>query len=48
MKVELPEHVMSYLEMFLNRVPLEGKEVPMFVQVVNALKSPITDVEPDK
>jgi len=43
MKYELPDNILQCLEMFLNRVPLEGKEVPLFVQVINALKSPITD-----
>ncbi|WP_164509085.1 hypothetical protein [Clostridium rectalis] len=38
-KIEISEEVLQYLQMFLNRVPLEGKEVPLFVDVVNSLKT---------
>ena len=37
-KFEMSEEVLQYLQMFLNRVPLEGKEVPLFIDVINSLK----------
>ena len=43
-KFEMSEDVLQYLQMFLNRVPLEGKEVPLFIEVINSLK-PIQEKE---
>lgn len=46
MKFELNEQVLNNLKAFLLRVDMKGSEVPSYVEIINALQSPLQeDVE---
>lgn len=43
MLYEIPEDAMMFLEHMINEANIKGKEVSMFLKLVNALKNPIPD-----
>lgn len=42
-KYELPTHVISNIQNFLGRTDIKGAEVPAYVEIMNALRSPIEE-----
>lgn len=43
MKYEIPDSVINNLKVFLNRVNLNGNEVPAFIEIISALDNPISE-----
>jgi len=41
MKYEISDQVKNNLLAFLNRVDLKGSEVPYYIEIINALQSPL-------
>ena len=43
MKIELTDQQINNLKAFLERVSLSGREVPMYLEAINALNNPIKE-----
>ena len=48
LKIELTEQQLNNLQVFLNRVSLQGNEVGAFVEIMQALSNPTIEGNPEK